>query len=83
MADLDSRAKRASSVNIWKPWMLALVLPDASISLADRQHIVWDYAGISPTAVVAVVSRSVGLNSNPSDTLSLNSNPSDALAVNS
>jgi hypothetical protein len=52
MADLDSRSKRASSVQLLTPYNLALVLPDGTISTADRQHIVWMYSGItavSPT----------------------------------
>ena len=46
MADLDTRSKRASSVNVLKPWTLALVLPDGAIGQADRQHSAWAYAGI-------------------------------------
>lgn len=40
--------------------------------------------GLTENAAVAsvpIVSRSIGINSNPSDTLSLNSNPSDTLSV--
>lgn len=46
MANLDSRSKRASSVNILKPFMADLVLPDATISQGDRQHIALAYSGI-------------------------------------
>ena len=53
MADLDTRSKRASSVNFWKPYILALVLPDGAISQGDRQHSVWDYSGILATGAIA------------------------------
>jgi len=46
MADLDSRSKRSSSVNIGNGWMLALVLPDGTIGQGDRQHSAWAYSGI-------------------------------------
>ena len=44
MADLDSRGKRASSVQILVPSMVALVLPDGTINQGDRQHTVWSYS---------------------------------------
>ena len=50
MANLDTRSKRASSVNILKPFMADLVLPDATISQGDRQHIVFAYSGILAAA---------------------------------
>lgn len=46
MANLDTRSKRASSVQIMQPYNAALVLPDGTISQPDRQHIVWMYSGI-------------------------------------
>ncbi len=46
MANLDTQSKRASSVNILKPYQLALVLPDGTIAKADRQHTAWSYSGI-------------------------------------
>ena len=52
MANLDTRSKRASSVGFWKPYALALPLPDGSIGQGDRQHSAWDYSGIL-AAVVA------------------------------
>lgn len=57
MADLDSRTKRASSVNFLKPYALDLVLPNGMIGQADRQHSVWDYSGIlaeAPSAAVPI-----------------------------
>ena len=47
MPDLDNRSKRASSVQIMMTPIMALPLPDGTISQADRQHIVWTYSGIS------------------------------------
>lgn len=52
MANLDSRSKRASSVGFWKPYVMALPLPDGAISQGDRQHSVWDYSGILATSAV-------------------------------
>lgn len=46
MANLDSRSKRASSVGIVLSFILAPVLPDGTISQADRQHTAWSYSGI-------------------------------------
>lgn len=43
---VDSRSKRASSVQILMPWVIAPVLPDGTISQADRQHIAYAYSGI-------------------------------------
>ena len=50
MADLDSRAKRASSVQILKPYDMAPPLPDGSIDAGDRQHIAKTYAGLAAGA---------------------------------
>lgn len=46
MADLDTRAKRSSSVNLWKSYQLALVTPDGTIAQGDRQQTAWAYSGI-------------------------------------
>ena len=53
MADLDTRSKRASSVQILKPYALDLVLPDGALDQGDRQHIPWAYSGILASAPVA------------------------------
>ncbi len=53
MANLDTRSKRASSVQVLSPWALAPPAPDGLIDRADRQHIAWTYSGIdvsNPTA---------------------------------
>lgn len=52
---MNTRSKRASSVNFLKPYALALVLPDGTLNLADRQHSVWDYSGISSAIASATV----------------------------
>ena len=49
MADLDSRTKRASSVQMLVFSILAPVLPDGTIAQADRQHIIHTYSGILAT----------------------------------
>jgi len=46
MADLDTRSKRASSVQVMAPYILSPVLPDGTLSQGDRQHIAWTYSGI-------------------------------------
>lgn len=52
MANLDSRSKRASSVNIAKSYAAAMVLPDGTItSDADRQHAAWSYSGIDAQTI--------------------------------
>jgi len=60
MADLDTRSKRASSVNFFTPYALDLVLPDGTIDQGDRQHIVWDYSGvlaqvITPSIIIGLI----------------------------
>lgn len=53
MANLDTRSKRASSVQILVPALTAPVLPDGTLSQGDRQHIAWSYSGILAAAAVA------------------------------
>lgn len=63
MADLDTRSKRASSVNFEKPYALALVLPDGSFGQDDRQHSAWSYSGIlagAPTSPATIDYQSDG-----------------------
>lgn len=43
---LDSRSKRASSVGIMLPFVLALPLTDGTLDHGDRQHVAWNYSGI-------------------------------------
>lgn len=47
MADLDTRSKRASSVQIFLPFVLSPVLPDGTINQGDRQHTAMSYSGIA------------------------------------
>lgn len=54
MANLDTRSKRASSVQIIASYILSVVLPDGTISQGDRQHIPWTYSGI--LAVTSIIS---------------------------
>ncbi len=51
---LDTRSKRASSVGVLLPFVLAPVLPDGTIDQGDRQHIVCSYSGILAEASVVV-----------------------------
>lgn len=46
MANLDTRSKRASSVSILLPFMVAPVFPDGTLDQGDRQHIALSYSGI-------------------------------------
>jgi len=50
MANLDTRSKRASSVQVLGPATLAPVLPDGTIAQGDRQHIARTYSGIDASA---------------------------------
>lgn len=52
MANLDTRSKRASSVQFMAPYIGSLVLPDGTIGQGDRQHTAWSYSGILATAAV-------------------------------
>jgi hypothetical protein len=47
MADLDTRSKRSSSVQLVTPFLLAPVLPDGTIDQGDRQQTAWTYSGIA------------------------------------
>ena len=51
MANLDTRSKRASSVNFLKPYTASLVLPDGAINQGDRQQSAWAYSGIAAAGV--------------------------------
>ena len=51
---IDTRSKRASSVGILLPFVLAPPLPDGTISQGDRQHAAWSYSGILSIAVTVV-----------------------------
>lgn len=53
MANLDTRSKRASSVQVLSPWVLAPPAPDGLIDGGDRQHIAWTYSGILVATLVA------------------------------
>ena len=51
---IDTRAKRASSIGMARPWMVQLPVPDASITSAeDRQQVAYRYVGILSGPVVA------------------------------
>jgi hypothetical protein len=51
MANLDTRSKRASSVQILLTFISATVLPDGAISTADRAHILGLYSGILANSI--------------------------------
>lgn len=52
---MNTRSKRASSVGFWKPYVMALPLPDGTISQGDRQHSAWDYSGILASGALSPV----------------------------
>lgn len=55
---LDTRSKRASSVNFQKAYILALPLPDGAIAAqADRQHIALAYSGIDALITGLIVTQ--------------------------
>ena len=43
---VDTASKRASSMQVLLPWVVAPPIPDGAISQGDRQHVAWSYAGI-------------------------------------
>lgn len=58
MANLDTPAKRLSSLDFEEVWEVAAPIPDGAISQADRQHSIWTYAGIlieQPVPVTGIV----------------------------
>ncbi len=57
MADLDTRSKRASGVQVLMWSTLAPVLPDGTLSQGDRQHIVHVYSGILAGGAPVVTRR--------------------------
>lgn len=50
MANLDTRSKRASSVNVLLSFIAAPVLPDGTLGQGDRQHAASLYSGILAAA---------------------------------
>lgn len=60
---IDTRSKRASSVQMLVPSMVAPVFPNGAITQNDRQHIAWAYSGIlagPPTPVSVRLGRRGG-----------------------
>lgn len=55
MANLDTPAKRLSSLDFEEVWEVAAPRPDGTIGQGDRQHSIWSYAGILFGAVIADV----------------------------
>jgi hypothetical protein len=49
---VDTRSKRAGSVQVLGPAVLAPPAPDGTIGQGDRQHIAWSYSGILAAAAV-------------------------------
>ena len=47
MADLDSRSKRNSGINVALMWARPTPLPDSTVGAGDRQHLVGYYSGIA------------------------------------
>ena len=40
---VDTRPKRASSVQFLRPYLTAIPVPNGTIDQGDRHHIIWDY----------------------------------------
>jgi hypothetical protein len=47
MANLDTAAKRNSSLDYEEIWQWGAPLPDGTIGQGDRQHSIWSYSGIA------------------------------------
>jgi len=52
---IDTAAKRLSCLDFEEVWAEAIPIPDGTISQADRQHLIWSYAGILAAAVAGVI----------------------------
>jgi hypothetical protein len=48
VANLDTRLKRTSGLNVGSPWRSQLPNPDGAIAAADRQTVAFMYSGILP-----------------------------------
>ena len=46
MAGVSTEAGRKSAVSFLQPWQPVVIPPDGSMTGADRQAVVWAYAGI-------------------------------------
>lgn len=58
---VDTAAKRASCIGYGLPFRIALPIPDATIAIGDRQHLVGLYAGIeAASSVVLQITSIVG-----------------------
>lgn len=53
--NLDTRSKRASALQLLKPWAMALIKPDNALDQGDRQHNIFTYAGILAQTVASAV----------------------------
>lgn len=49
MAGVSTEAGRKSAVSFLQPWQPVIIPPDGSMTAADRQAVVWTYAGILVT----------------------------------
>ena len=54
---LDTRSKRASSVQVLMPYIIASVMPDGTLNQGDRQHIALSYSGILSGNVVTLTTE--------------------------
>lgn len=55
---LDTQDKRLSAIHLGSPWRGMLPLPDATLSQADRQHVMCLYRGIladAPSVAVTLL----------------------------
>lgn len=65
MANLDTRSKRASSLQVMQPWQTsqnAPTLVTGDIDQGDRQHIAWSYSGILAASATFQAAWAIGSN---------------------
>jgi hypothetical protein len=48
---IDTLSKRASIIQLLKPFSIILVIPDGTLDQGDQQHLIWLYSGILAVAV--------------------------------
>ena len=53
MAGVSTVAGRKSSISFLKPWQPVAIPIDGSMTQADRQAVIWTYAGILTSVIMA------------------------------
>ena len=68
-------------MNLLKPFVLALVLADGTLTQADRQHAAWDYSGVLASAAVGTAGARLTVADAPVTRLAVAEVPFSVLTV--